>query len=82
MAGVNFEFFRQPCDSDIIASHTLWLAETAGKRSAAGNSLAHLRALFHHEAVINNIRKCLTLNQLPRMDSNHDKVIQSHLSLA
>ena len=26
--------------------------------------------------------KYLTINKLPRMDSNHDKVIQSHLSLA
>jgi hypothetical protein len=28
------------------------------------------------------ICKSLTINWLPRMDSNHDKVIQSHLSLA
>ena len=26
-----------------------------------------------------NFRKCLIPNELPRMDSNHDKVIQSHL---
>ena len=26
--------------------------------------------------------KCFVINWLPRMDSNHDKVIQRHLSLA
>jgi hypothetical protein len=26
-----------------------------------------------------NVRKTLITNNLPRMDSNHDKVIQSHL---
>ena len=26
MAGVNFEVFRQPCDSDINPSHILWLS--------------------------------------------------------
>jgi hypothetical protein len=30
-------------------------------------------------AILSKLRKLLIINNLPRMDSNHDKVIQSHL---
>ena len=34
--------------------------------------------LINRELKSQNLRKSLRINNLPRMDSNHDKVIQSH----